>query len=370
MARSDKGHMDESLNLRSFYLRLLKKIWIIPVAAVVGAVIAAAIYTLVTVSFGPEKTYRSEARLYISFAYDEKKGSLVDWYNAYTWNNMLMPTDDLLNPILDELRAQGVDITGDEVLASVTAEIPSDVRIMLLSVENSDRELTDMISKAAIKSLENYGEINDAFDSIKLMGSTDAKLVVYSDKTLNATVLGAVILAIAAILIQYLLAALDDSVYTPEDAENRYGIKVLGTMIDKPLSADYGETENFFRNELVAAMIKALEGTKEISFISSDSLDDGTVSKKDSDLFKEMLGESLGDSTPKISPMAVPGTVLENYRKLGSSDGVILAIPYGKRNGTMNEHVIAQLRKHECPIIGLLLVRADKSFLKRYYRLK
>ena len=39
MERGSKGHLDESLNLRSFYLRLLRKIWIIPVAAFVGALL-------------------------------------------------------------------------------------------------------------------------------------------------------------------------------------------------------------------------------------------------------------------------------------------------------------------------------------------
>ena len=87
MERGSKGHKDESLNLRSFYLRLLGKIWIIPVAALVGALLALGIYTLVTVTFGPAKTYEAVARLNISFAYDENKGSLVDYYNAYTWDN-------------------------------------------------------------------------------------------------------------------------------------------------------------------------------------------------------------------------------------------------------------------------------------------
>ena len=73
MERSSKGHMEEAVNLRSFYLRLLEKIWIIPVAAIIGAILCAGIYTLVTVTFGPAKTYSANAKLYISFAFDENK---------------------------------------------------------------------------------------------------------------------------------------------------------------------------------------------------------------------------------------------------------------------------------------------------------
>ena len=47
-------YTDETLNLRSFYLRLLKKIWILPVAALIGAILAGGIYYLVTVTFGPD----------------------------------------------------------------------------------------------------------------------------------------------------------------------------------------------------------------------------------------------------------------------------------------------------------------------------
>ena len=66
MERNDQRHMDEELNLRSFYLRLIKKIWLIPLLAVIGALLAAGIYTLVTVTFGPEKTYYTESSCILS----------------------------------------------------------------------------------------------------------------------------------------------------------------------------------------------------------------------------------------------------------------------------------------------------------------
>ena len=41
--------MDEALNLRSFYLRLFRKIWILPLAAAIGGLIAGLIYFVATV---------------------------------------------------------------------------------------------------------------------------------------------------------------------------------------------------------------------------------------------------------------------------------------------------------------------------------
>lgn len=363
MDRVDRGHMDESLNLRSFYLRLIRKIWIVPIAAVIGALIGAGIYSLVTITFGPEKTYRSESRLYISFAYDENKGSLVDWYNAYTWTNMLLPTDDILNPIMENLAEQGVSAERDQVLASIKAEIPSDVRLMLLTVENRDKAFADAVTKAAIKSLEHYGAINDAFDSIKLLGTSEAELVLYSDKTVVAAVFAAVVFMIATVMVMFLKDSLDDAVYVPEDMEKRYGLSVLGTIMK-------GNTGSFYRNELIAALSKRTKGGENIYVIATDSVEDDVHSTADCNVLKEVLGDSLGADMPNLMPLTAPGKVLDNYRKLSTSDGVILAIPYGLSNGSMNEHVISQLKKHDCPIVGLLLVRADEKFMNRYYRLK
>ncbi len=373
MDRTDKDHREEKLNIRGFYLRLLKKIWIIPLAGIIGALIGLGIYTLVTVTFGPQKTYRGEARLYISFAYNEKTGSLVDWYNAYTWDKLLLPTDDILIPIIEDLKKQGIEIVADggpaeiigdkkvitreELLDSIiTAEIPSDIRIMLLSAEYTDKVTADAILSAAVKSMEHYGRTNEAFDSIKLLGTTEAKPVVYTDRSVVAAVFGAVLCVIATILAMLLLAALNDAIYVPEDAEARYGIPVLGVTFDKNI-------DGFFRNELMAACNKFLAGATEVAVISTDSLEDESKSSKDCDMIKQVY------SGVKFIPLSVPGKVLDNYRKIGTADGVILCVPYGVSNGTMTEHIITQLKKHECPVLGIVISRADYKFMRRYYRI-
>lgn len=361
MGRSNSGHMDETLNLRSFYLRLIKKIWIIPLAAIIGAVIAGGIYTLVTVTFGPAKTYSTESKLYIKFAYDENAKSQVDYYNAYTWS-LLMTTDDIMDEVMSNLEKAGFtedEISRKEAADSIKAEIPSDVRLLLVTVENADKDHADLITDATDKALENYGEINDAFTSIKLLSKTEASLVTYTDKTLTAAVFGAVVLTVLTIFVLLLLDALDDAVYVPEDIEKRFDVNVLGVI---------GKSE-FFRNELQAAFEKFVSGAEKVIYISTDSYMDAEVSKKDLLTLKESLGAGFDSQMEKAVPMETPGKVLENYRKIGTCDGVILGIPAGKKCGTMNEHIIAQLQKHECSILGVVLVRADEKFLKKYYRL-
>ena len=381
MGRGSSGHLDEAMNLRSFYLRLFRKIWIVPLAMIIGAVIGGGVYTLATVTFGPQRMYSADATLYISFAYDEKKGSLVDYYNAFTWNT-LIPTDAIMEPIVEDLEKNGINViseavskatdnngsgnilTMDELRAAINADIPSDVRVMVLSATHPDKDMTDKIMKAAVKALVRYGNINDAFDSIKRLGENEARLVTYTDRTKVAVIFGAICAFVVAILGLMLADVLDDAVYVPEDAEKRYRTSVLGTLFKNSKGK-----EEFFRNELKAAFVNTVAGKSQIAVISTDSVDDAGQSEKDCAALKKALGSTINENEVKFIPMAVPGSVLDNYRKIGTCDGVVLCVPYGIKSGAMTEHVIAQLKKHECPVLGIVMVRADKVFLYRYYGL-
>ena len=362
--RTDRGHMNEKLNLRSFYLRLLRKIWLIPLAGIIGAVLALGIYTLVTVTFGPARSYQTRSQFYIKFAYDENAGTLVDHYNAYTWNS-LMSSNEVLDKIME-----GLDegLSREYVVNTITAEIPSDVRVLLVTVKDNNKDLTDAITTAVIASLESYGKTNEAFDSIKLLNSEEPQLVTYTDRSTVAAVFGLCIGIFVAILALLLLDALDDAVYVPEDLEERCGLPLIGVLFkneDKAVAA-----AEVFKVDLIANGKTLTEGATELLFISADSIRDEKHSEEDLQSFKKALGSKCPEAVNTMRAISIPGKVLDNYRKIATCDGVILAVPYGKKCGTMVEHTIAQLKKHGCRIVGVVLTRADLKFMKTYYRLK
>ena len=362
--RTDRRHMNEKLNLRSFYLRLLRKIWLIPLAGIIGAVLALGIYTLVTVTFGPARSYQTRSQFYIKFAYDENAGTLVDHYNAYTWNS-LMSSNEVLDKIME-----GLDegLSREYVVNTITAEIPSDVRVLLVTVKDNNKDLTDAITTAVIASLESYGKTNEAFDSIKLLNTEEPQLVTYTDRSTVAVVFGFCLGVFAAILLLLLLDALDDAVYVPEDLEERCGLPLIGVLFkneDKAVAA-----AEVFKVDLIATGKTLTEGATELLFISADSIRDEKHSEEDLQSFKKALGSKCPDAVNTMRAISIPGKVLDNYRKIATCDGVILAVPYGKRCGSMVEHTIAQLKKHGCRIVGVVLTRADLKFMKTYYRLK
>lgn len=375
MDRNKEKYMNESLDLKSFYLRFIKKLWIVPVAALVGALIGAGIYYLANFTFGPEKEYEQKSQFYLSYSEEAYMtrgdgGTLIDSYNSYTWENHIMNSDEILLETMKTLQAEGVDVTKEEVSASIKAEAPSDYRILVVTVRNTDSDLVGKITDATIKSLEKFiglivdGKLEYVFDSIRLSSKGDIVPVKIDNRIANAAIFGAALAALLAVIVLLLLDALDDSVYVPEECEKRYNIPVLGVLSSK------GEIDDVLKNELAAAYDKYASGAQNAFFISTDSLEDYERSGRDLDVLKNVLGNGRSDNVSKITPMEIPGKVLENYRKIGGSDGVILGVPMGKKNGTMTEHVISQLRKHDCKILGIVIVRANEKFIKRYYGLK
>ena len=375
MRQGRDNHFEkEELNIRAFYLKLLGKIWILPLALVIGAVLGGVIYYVSNVVYGPARSYSSVSKLYIEFAYDET-GTVVDYYNAYTWND-LMSTDDIINTTLSNLEKEGVPVvesylggtlsgsisggvTKQEVIDSTTAEIPSDGRLMVLTIENHDKDLTDAIAKATDLSLESFGLNHDEFISIETRSCESAALVTYTDRTKTALVTGAVLFLIAGILLLFLKFALDDAVYVPEDLEKRYHLPVLGILLKKENS----QIESRFKNEMIASFVAVNVSSKPLALISPSGMDSASAVSK----IMTILKSAVETSDIKLEAHETPGVTLEAYRDLAGFGGVILVIGSGESRGTLCDHVISQLKRHDCEIKGIVMTDVNDRFIKRYY---
>ncbi len=363
MARIRKSYDNEIVNIRAFYLKLLRKIWIIPVALVAGAVLGGAIYYLANVVYGPARKYESTSTLYIDFAYDENKGTEVDYYNAFTWN-ILLATDDIADLVVYNLQNAGytdADISREEAIASLNADIPSDVRVMLLSAESTDPALCKALMDSANKALVSYGQSNKAFEQIKVLGVKDVKVQVKADRMKTAMILGAVLMVILAVLFLPMLEAMDDAVYVPEDAENRYRLPVLGVM-----TAKGKEEPAFCRNELLSVFKSYAAEQKKVAVFSVDDKTGDATAKEAAERLSEILGSMAEKKNVELVPLTIPASDSKTAEVLESVDGAILMMAHGKRNGAMTEHLISMLKKLNCPVDGIVITNADSGFIKRY----
>ena len=374
MTTKRESYDNEILNLRAFYLVLLKKIWLVPVVAVLGAIVAGIIYFLANVVYAPARNYVTESTLYIYFAYDENKRSEVDFYNAYTWNILVKAEDsnlevrteyNILDRIMENLEAagykEGVDITREEVKASVNADIPSDVRVMIFTVSNPDRELSGAIADAANAALVEYGKANYAFTHIELLGRSDTRLELIPDRMGVAVIFGAVLGAVLACLSLLFSKAMDDAAYVPEDLERRYNLPVLGV-----LSKEGEEEPSFFRNELLLTFKEKLKTEKNIVIISADDKNGAETAEAVVKRLKNVIGNGLPEGCPVFKPMSLPGNDNDSASQLSSMDGAIIAVQMGKHNGAMTEHLISLLKKLGCKVCGMVVTDADMKLLNRY----
>jgi len=386
-------YTDESLNLRSFYLRFLKKIWILPVAALIGAIIAGGIYYLVTVTFGPERRYEAQARFHLTYsdgAYirNSEGERVLDWYNGATWTNFIFNDHDFLLELVKTMKEEGVDISQermkvleaaggpdisnqlqaleevgvdvikDESKINVKGDIISNERFLLVTINETDKELVEKLTDAFIKSLESYPTYNasKAFESIVCTSKSDVYLEKTDNRIAVAIIFGAILAAFLAFLAILLIDAVDEAIYVPEECEKRYGIRVLGTIFQGNEACD------LLRGELAKLYDKCVADKENIVLISSDAADNASFSEKDLESLKKTLGSDYDDKLSKIKAISASD--------IGAAEGAILAVPYGKKNAAMTEHLISQLKKIECPVLGIVFTRADLKFIKRYYGIK
>ena len=386
-------YTDETLNLRSFYLRFLKKIWILPIAALIGAILAGGIYYLVTVTFGPERRYEAQARFHLTYSDDayirNAEGERVlDWYNGATWTNFIFNDHDFLLELVKKLKEEGVDISQermkvleaaggpdisnqlqaleevgvdvikDESKINVKGDIISNERFLLVTINETDKELVEKLTDAFIKSLESYPTYNEskAFESIVCMSKSDVYLEKADNRMGVAIVFGAILAVVLAFFAVLLLDAVDEAVYVPEDCEKRYGCPILGTVFAG------NEVSDLLRGELAGLYDKYAADKENLLFISSDAADDASFSEKDLESVKKTLGSEYDNKLSKVKAISAS--------EIGAADGAILAVPYGKKNAAMTEHLISQLKKIECPVLGIIFTRADLKFIKRYYGIK
>ena len=386
-------YTDETLNLRSFYLRFLKKIWILPVAALIGAILAGGIYYLVTVTFGPERRYEAQARFYLTYSDDayirNAEGERVlDWYNGATWTNFIFNDHDFLLELVKTMKEEGVDISQErmkvleaaggpdisnqlqaleevgvdvikeESKINVKGDIISNERFLLVTINETDKELVEKLTDAFIKSLESYPTYNasKAFESIVCTSKSDVYLEKADNRMGVAIVFGASLAVVLAFLAILLIDAVDEAIYVPEECEKRYGIRVLGTVFQG------NETCDLLRGELAKLYDKYVADKENIVLISSDAANDASFSEKDLESVKKTLGSDYDEKLSKIKAISA--------LDIGAAEGAILAVPYGKKNAAMTEHLISQLKKIECPVLGIVFTRADLKFIKRYYGIK
>lgn len=386
----------EGMDGKRFALCLFKKAWIILAAALAGAAAAAGIYLFAALVLGGKPEYQvfSQYRIYFD---KEKYGEIEDYYNAYTWGE-IMKTDQVVDFVMEAL-PEG--ISKAQVKASVSVGQMNDVKIMPLYITTQDAGLSQEIAEAYVYGLDRFAKSIEGLSGMQCWTVEPATQVPRATKTLNAFMFGGILGAVLSFLALVFFYILDDSIYLEEDFAKRFPIPVLG-LLTRGKDADYLE-------ELKGNAAFLLNGSKRICLVDGGCLKQTGRMEKSGQLEKtggmekseqtektgqtettgqtEKTGRETGQGASAVLPScreagellsAAAGENAEilvtawpfgekEVRMLHSADSVVLAVPCGFGNGRALFHLAAQLEKLGITAAGAVLTDADDKFLRAYY---
>ena len=318
MEMKQKGCMEQGLDLKRLVLVLGRKLWLIAVAAVVGAVLGGVTYKVVTNIVDGETEYQANADYYITFNFDEFNYG-ADYYNAYTWDGILR--DD---PIVDyALTLLPEEISKDIVKDAVSGEMLGDYRILTVHVKADSKEIADMIAAAYKEALWNFGQEIELLESVELWSQEEAIEFVKNTKTGNAAFLGSLILTLVVIFVMLFYYLLEDACYVEKDAEERFLLPVYGLLTKKQ---DSKQTQML--NDNLSFVFETVE-------------------------VETWNGENLPTQ--------------EDYMQLRSAKNLLVTIPWGRSNGCQVERVLRQMKLQGCDVKGIIITEAEDAFVKAYY---
>ena len=318
----------EPINYRLLWLRILKKIWMIPASIVAGAVIVFGVYFFYkTVIAG--RTYQVENKYYINFA-EDSSGKQYDWVNQYTWSE-LADMNVFIDGIYDDL---GGSVSKDVLRASSDCTIEADGRYLYMRITTNSPELSLKIADSYEKTLFAFCDAHKEFKEI----TCEHKGEVRENSNIRVAemlIVGAV-LGLGILLVVMLIKEINDtSIYIPATLEYRYHIPTLGAVCME----EYEENARHF-----------LEGKKTALIFVDEEKDMSLPFAKETKAFKN----------PCLNP--------EGLKELGGFDARVLAVKAGNHNGKQIERVIEELSRLEIKVDAFVLTDEDESLIGKYYR--
>lgn len=309
-SQNDNNYMSESMDMRRFFLCLIRKAWMILIVTALCAILGALIYNIYYGITDGQQKYQKCTDFYITFnEADHPNG--MDYYNAYTWNQFV--TDDRI--VNKALSVAGSSVNKQDIKEYVTARMMSDYRVLTVVVTGENNKKVETISEAYKAAMPMFPEEVDEITKIEPWSEDD--MVKINDHTLapNAALLGGVIGFLISLFIWAVYYCMNDRIYTEADFNRRFaGVTFLGY-----------DTERF-KPDTEANRKKAVGDAKTVDV---------------TDVSKEL------------------GSIEE-------CDGVILNVSWGEHASAV-QYKVEMLKKQGIKLYGVILNNSNERFLNMYY---
>lgn len=204
---------------------ILHNLWIIIVSGVIVAAAALLVsYFIIT------PKYESVTKIYVI---SKTNADTMTYSDLQAGSTLTKDYKELVKsrPVLEEVLAEtGIDVELKELEEQITVEVPTDTRIVSITVEDKDpyeaRIIADSVRIAASKHIQ---EVMNT-EAVNVVEEASLPIEKSSPSILKNTAIGYAVglfLAIAIVIINYIM---DDTIKTPDDVEKFLGVSVLGSI--------------------------------------------------------------------------------------------------------------------------------------------
>ncbi|MGN1148054.1 MAG: hypothetical protein ACI4TB_06500 [Lachnospiraceae bacterium] len=344
----------EPLDLKLLLLRLMKKIGLLLLAGLLGAVLGGGIYFFSKIA-GQGTTYEAVSTYYVDYGTDPLTENTFTYINGATWNDVWVKSDAFLASILEKAGSDaeellGHPLTAEELKGFLTATLETDLRMPITTVKTESPALTMLLCRALEETMVEFGNSGEQkeINSIRIVISPEeATRTALDNRTGRAVILGAILAVFFTLVILVLLYLLDDSIYVPCTFEYRYHIPMLGTIKSVELK------ENF--SYLFA-------DKKRVALLSVDATTDVGETA-------DQLRTGLGEAATDREFVCMPGIEQcpEVFDKIRETEGLLLLVEAGAHDGKRIENTLNLLKKQDITVTAAMLIHDDERLQKAYY---
>ncbi|SER57642.1 Wzz/FepE/Etk N-terminal domain-containing protein [Streptococcus gallolyticus] len=212
-------------------LYLLRKLWsrkffIIFIALVVGTV------TLLGSVFLIKPKYTSTTRIYVVSRSSDSSLTNQDLQaGSYLVNDYkeVITSNEVLSSVIDQ---ENLSLSTSELSGMVSVNIPTDTRVISISVEDTDAQeasdIANTIREVAAEKIKSVTKVDD----VTTLEAAEVASKPSSPNIKRNAALGALVGGFLAIVGILVLEVLDDRVRRPEDVEEVLGMTLLGVVPD------------------------------------------------------------------------------------------------------------------------------------------
>lgn len=328
----------EPMDYRLLWLRFLRKIWIVPVAVLIGTALVAGCHYYARTAARGGRTYQAESIFYIDFA-EDAQGETYDYYNYFTWGEVIH-TDFFLDSVYEEMSGR---LSREEIASYVTASVDSDVRYLYVRCDTHSPELSLELASILEEILPRFADIRKEIRSIETAKAAATARDSSKLRMGNACFLGAC-LGLGISLFGILIAlTLDTAIYLPSTVEKRYHVTCLGAP---------------FLPEFAPNWTHVLKDAAEVAMVCVDE-----------DIREEEV-KSPEEGPQKTILCRNPVTHPEELDRIRKCHAALLVLKAGRKNDKALERLLEQLGRQDIAVRAVVLASADEKLLNAYYRSK